>query len=320
MAAQSAYLTRGVVIIPQDLSLAGWPALAAQSDLNTIALHTHGLPSQVREFVDSQAGRQFLRQVEAAGLEIEYELHAMRELLPRQAFDHHPDWFRMNEEGERVPDCNLCPSSEEALEVVAGKAVVLGAALAPSTLRYHLWPDDAAPWCHCPACKDYSESDQCLIVTNGIATALRELYSEAQAAHLCYANTLPPPTRVKPEAGVFLEFAPISRCYQHSIGDPTCTENRAQAELLDENLTLFDRENAMVLEYWLDVSHFPSRLAKALPVRAEVVQRDLEYYASQGIRHVTTFAVFLGADYAATFGVEPVREYGRLAAGTVTGA
>lgn len=42
-----------------------------------------------------------------SGLEVEYELHAMNELLPRSLFAAEPLLFRMNEQGERAADANL---------------------------------------------------------------------------------------------------------------------------------------------------------------------------------------------------------------------
>jgi hypothetical protein len=61
----------------------------------------------------------------------------------------------MSETGERVPEGNLCVHSQEALEIVCQNAIALSRLLRPSTGRYFLWGDDAAPWCRCPKCRDY---------------------------------------------------------------------------------------------------------------------------------------------------------------------
>ena len=68
-----------------------------------------------------------------------------------------------------------------------------------------------------------------------------------------------------------------------------------------------------MLEYWLDVSRFSGwkRPAKKLPWNREVFLADLDTYAGRGIRHVTTFACYIDADYLKRHG-EPLalNDYG----------
>ena len=76
--------TRGVVITPNDVTLGDWQERAKQAGLTTIALHP--FPSTVLKFVQSDDGKQFLEKCDRLGLQVEYELHAMRELLPGNLF------------------------------------------------------------------------------------------------------------------------------------------------------------------------------------------------------------------------------------------
>jgi hypothetical protein len=50
-----------------------------------------------------------------------------------------------------------------------------------------------------------------------------------------------------------------------------------------------------------------------LPWRPDVLESDLATYGSRGIRHVTTFAVYVDAEYRRRYG-EPefIREYGAI--------
>ncbi len=175
--------------------------------------------------------------------------------------------------------------------------------------------------CRCPKCRVLSDSDQALIVENTVLQALRQVDASASLAHLAYVNTLRPPCEVRPESGIFLEYAPILRRYDAPLsrgparldraGAPTHGEHLAA---LDANLELFDRCTAQVLEYWLDVSRFSrmqdQQLAK-LPWHSEVFMDDLNTYASRGIRHVTSFAVYMQGGYVQRFGEPPLNEYGQ---------
>jgi len=308
------FRTRGVVLTPQDLTLSDWPERAKRAGLTTIALHP--TPAAVTEFVQSAVGESFLAKCDTLGLEIEYELHAIGELLPRSLFDHKPHLFRMNDAGERVPDSNLCVHAQEALDVAAANAVAIAQTLRPTTSRYFYWGDDGRPWCHCPKCKGLSDTDQALILENRILAALRDMDPSAELAHLAYLNTLSPPEAVEPAPGVFLEFAPIKRRFDVAIDAP---ENRQHIEFLEANLRVFSAESAQALEYWLDCSLFSKwkRPAVRIPWAPEVVVADLAAYRRLGVRHITTFAVYVDHDYVTRFGEPPIEAYGELLCATL---
>jgi hypothetical protein len=308
------FRTRGVVLVPEDLTWLAWPERARQAGLSTIALHHGASPKYVSDLIQSERGREFLTQCRELGLQVEHELHAMRDLLPRELFAKNPELFRMNDKGERTADCNLCVHAERALDIAAEHAVALAKVLKPTTHRYFYWGDDAQPWCRCPHCRELSESDQALVLENHLLKALRRQDSRALLAHLAYANTLTAPTQSRPARGIFLEFAPIKRRYDLPLDTPGDPENRRHLEALDANLKVFGAANAQVLEYWLDVSRFSKwkKPAVKLPFDERVLAADLDTYGGRGIRHVTTFAVFIDADYMARFG-EPaeLQTYGQ---------
>src|SRR5205085_6788523 len=121
------------------------------------------------------AGKDFLQNCRRLGLRVEYELHAMRELLPRDLFATDARLFRMNDQGQRTADANCCVHSEGALQVIAEHAVAIARVLRPTIGRYFFWGDDAQPWCRCPKCRPYSDSDQALILENSLLRVLRQL-------------------------------------------------------------------------------------------------------------------------------------------------
>jgi hypothetical protein len=309
----SAFKTRGVVLVPEDLTLEDWPERAQRAGLTTIALHHQNSPKAVANLIQSDQGQQFLEACRRLRLEVEYELHAMKELLPRNLFAKDPSLFRMNQQGERTPDANLCVHSRRALEIVGEHATALAKVLRPTTSRYFFWGDDGQPWCRCPKCRELSYSDQALLLENHVYKALREQNDKALLAHLAYSRTLAPPNQVKPEEGVFLEYAPMKRRYDIPYSQQTDRTQVDDLHLLDANMKVFHSETAQVLEYWLDVSRFSEwkKPAVKLPWNRKVLLEDLDTYYSRGIRHITTFAVWIDADYLKRYG-EPtfIAEYG----------
>jgi hypothetical protein len=289
--------TRGVVITPNDVTLGDWQERAKQAQLTTIALHP--FPGTVLNFVRTDDGKHFLEKCDRLGLQVEYELHAMRELLPRNLFQKDKSLFRMNEKDERVADANLCVHSTIALDIAAENALNFARSLKPTTGRYFFWGDDEQPWCRCNRCRGLTDSDQALLFENHLIKALRKIDSKASLAHLAYANTQSPPRTVKREPGVFLEYAPIKRRYDIPYKEQTAPDHQDALSALDANLKVFPADSAQVLEYWLDVSRFSGwkRPAVKLPWRRDVLESDLATYGSRGIRHVTSFAVYVDANY-----------------------
>ncbi|MCC6125358.1 MAG: DUF4838 domain-containing protein [Pirellulales bacterium] len=314
LAAENApFATRGVVLLTGDLSLEDWPERAARAGLTTIGLHHGNSPQIVIDCVKSPAGQKFLEKCKQLRLQVEYELHAMRELLPRKLFAKNPELFRMNDKGERTPDNNCCVHSPRALEILAENALRIAETLRPTTGRYFYWGDDAQPWCACPKCRDLSPSEQAVMVENHLCRALRKSEPQAQVAHLAYTNTLQPPKKVKPEAGVFLEYAPIFRRYDIPYERQQDPKHKDRLSALDANLEVFPKDTAQVLEYWLDISRFSGwkKNSTKLPWKKEVFLADLETYRKRGIRHVTSFAAWIDAAYRDHFGdLSFIDEYG----------
>lgn len=307
------FLTRGVVLTPSELTLADWPQRAKRAGLTTIALHP--FPNKVADFIRSDSGRRFLEQCRELELEVEYELHAVRELMPRERFKTEPDLFRMDDKGVRTPDANCCPSNKDALTLIAEAAVEIARTLRPTTGRYFYWGDDSKPWCRCPKCRGLSESDQALLIENAMCAALRRIDPNAQLAHLAYSNTLMPPKRVKPAEGVFLEYAPFNRRYDVPYEEQKAPGDRDSIAALDANLEVFPRDTAQVLEYWLDIGMLSGRARSKqlikLDWKKDAFLADLESYRKRGIRHVTTFATGVNPTYQKLHGdLSFIDEYG----------
>ncbi len=312
--------TRGVILHSQDLaSSLPWPKLAKEAGLTTIA--THFGPQDVIPFLQSERGRQFLRECEENGLQTEHELHAMSYLLPRDLFKKDPSMFRMNEKGERTPDCNCCAHSSEALSIIAENAVKAARIARSTTHRYFYWLDDGRDGCHCPRCRELSVSDQALLIENAIIKALRsEISPQASLAHLAYAKTFKPPKQIKPDPGIFLEFAPINRSWTVPLSDgkggvPGQPNHKSQLTALDQNLKIFPAETAQVLEYWLDVSLFSrwKKPAVKLPWHPEVCRKDVQTYRDRGIRNITSFAVYIDDAYQKRYGdLSFIKDYGKI--------
>ncbi len=313
---------RGIVLLNDDLNL-HWIKWMKEAGLNVLALHD----LSTRDFdciektiqnIQSDNGKKLISMAIEEGIDIEYEMHALSWLLPRSEFVKHPEWFREDEHGNRVPQNNMCISNRDALDVISENAIKLAQLLPPTTNNYYMWADDAEnASCHCEQCRKFTGSEQNLIMMNAILKGLKKVNSNAKLPFLAYADVLEVPKRIEPEEGIFLEFAPIKRRFDKCINDIDTQENFKYKTVFEEMLSFFDPKHAHVLEYWLDASMFSNwqKPAVKIPFYNEVFLRDVDYYSSNGIDFITSFGAFIDEEYYNAHGIPPVMEYGKGLAG-----
>lgn len=308
---------RGVVLFPEEFS-PFWETQLTDSGLNLLGIHPNpqdGTSVEAMQAFFTPENRAAIARLEKKGFQLEMEMHALSWLLPRSLFSAHPDWFRMNEKGERVPDHNLCVSHPEALACVSERAADLARMFRPASGRYHIWLDDVTDSrCRCERCRRYTAADAALLVYNAILRGLKSADPHATQCYLAYHDTNAVPRLVEPEPGIFLEFAPMDRDLTRPIGDPACEKNRREVQHLHELLAFFGREDAQVLDYWLDNSLLSSwrKPPQLFHINLSTICEDVSYYEALGIERVTSFACYLGDEYVRLYRQKPdIAAYGR---------
>ena len=309
----------GAVLHVRDLSGSfDWPRLAHESGLDVLA--THFSPDDVVPFLKGSAGRRFADACAHYGIGVEHEMHAIEQLLPRELFDSQPELFRLDGEGRRQRSSNGCFTNPRTLEIVSENAVRIARACPSTTGRYFFWLSDFGPTCQCENCRELAPCEQAVLVENAMLRALRcEIGPTVTLSHLAYERLDGVPVRVKPEPGLFLEYAPIRRWRR----DPDIyrredlKEGGDHLEKLDALLRVFPTSTAQVLDYWLDES-LACNYARPLvrldwdPVRTHA---DVAAYVRRGVRNITSFAVTLADDYVKAFGndsISIVNDYARI--------
>ena len=163
---------RGMVIHPHELD-EKWLETMAALGINVLGLHPPG-GEKASETLDAMLRSRdelqpLLEKAKKRGITVEYEMHALSWMIPRKMAQVHPEWFRMNEQGQRVADFNLCASNEAVLEEVSRRAEELAGLLPTEDHLYYFWNDDVSGYrCHCPNCRELSASDQQLLLVNAI--------------------------------------------------------------------------------------------------------------------------------------------------------
>ena len=311
---------RGIIIHAQDCGdyFAG---RLEQTNLNVLGIHPEGgIAAHVSmqkciDMLETEEWRTFHHRMEKAGIAVEFEMHALSWILERDRFDTHRDWFRMTDAGERTPEFNCCASNPDVLDYIRERSAKLAKIFRPDTDKYYFWIDDVATAaCRCEKCRELSASDQALVLYNAIAEGLASVNPKAKLSYLAYFATLPVPTKVRKRDNVFLEFAPLARDFDVSLFDETREKNYSQVKTLPALLDFFGRDDAKVLEYWMDNSLFSGwkRPPKEFRLNAATCAADVAQYRKLGFDSVTSFGCFLGEDYRDLYGDADLSEYDRI--------
>ena len=230
--------------------------------------------------------------------------------MPREYFETHPEYFRMDENGERVIKRNFCVSNAEAMKIITDRALFLAKSLYKCRPVFYFWLDDVRnEKCHCEKCKDYSISDQQLIFLNAAIEKIRTEIPDAKIAYLAYYGTLELPQKIKANDGIFLEYAPIDKFV--SRRDPSLLETAQKERELLFPLIKYFGEDRKILEYWLDNSLFSNwtKPPKELKTDANEILSDVKEYVSLGFYDIATFACYLGSDYEELYGEPDITDF-----------
>lgn len=296
---------RGLVVYPNDITSTGleeWEKRIQKSGVNLIGLHaaTSNDPIDTLEaFVKSKMGRQFLKMCRRLNVDVEYEVHALMFLLPRTLFGEHPEYFRMDTNGQRTEKYNMCFTNPEAVEAIRPQIKAMLRWMKPTTHRYFFWPDDKKHmYCHCEHCRELTPSEQSLTYENQLLDIIRCYDRKASLAHLAYHQTQTAPLKVKAKEGIFLEYAPIFRDYSTLLAPE-------MEQTLTDNLLAFPAFSQHILEYWLDESMQAKWKRNALvPLVYDLEDgtRDVQHYRELGAASITCFATWLNGLYIKLFG------------------
>lgn len=296
-----------LIIHPHEIT-DRWIDVAKKIKLDRLSFHpvggmsAHETLAQLMTTVKDETFRKQIDKLNDAGIEVGYEFHALSYLLPRELFSEHPEYFRVNDKGERTTWGNFCFSNKKAREIICKNAVDLAKELYGSAHEYYFWLDDAKRLtCHCDECKKHTFAHHQLKLMNEIATELRREIPDAKVCYLAYYEGVAIPEDITPVEGVFLEYAPFERYLEPD----TFAFEGEYLELVKNIIEFFGKKDSKILEYWYDNSFYYRRAGNKLVdfnPNNKQIEEDFEFYSELGFEKLSSFACNLCDEYVKLFG------------------
>lgn len=253
-----------------------WIDYLAKLRINNVAIYGQSL-----DWWKSNRAR-YLPLLQKRGMILEFGGHILPSFVPRDLFEEHPEYFRMNDKGERTKDKNFCPNSGAV--AILKKNVRAHFVELPEITYFHAWADDlmGGGWCSCPKCKELPPADQNLISMNAVAGVLDAVNPDASLALLAYHDTGDAPG-LEPAPNLFLFHAPRERCYRHGFDDPACRRNREEYMERWRDLRAMFQKTAPATIH--EFNYYTDGLLdrEMQPPQVETIPADARYFHSVGV-------------------------------------
>ena len=221
--------------------------------------------------------------------------HAAAYLLPFDKYSRErPEYFALQKDGKRLHrdpgrrrfDVHLCLSNPDVRRISAERLLALIDKQKDRTF-FGVSQGDGFAWCRCEKCKALDAvagvemTDRLLDYVNFIARAVAKKYPDKRILTLAYTDaTSPPPTRVRPEPNVMVQFCPYPHRTDCQSHDLTCERNRRGLADLKGWIAKCPR-NMYIFDYprGYKIWHEPFGSFYAM-------KRKLDFYAANGIRGI----------------------------------
>lgn len=205
-----------------------------------------------------------------------YENFLNAKMQDGKLFTAHPDWFGKDDAGKRskLQKRVFCTSNEQAVGFVThGVLEYLNSH--PEIDVFELWPPDGAEWCACVACKALGEpQDRQALLVNHIQGAVDKAKPGVRLEIIAYSKALQPPTRVKLDPRILVDYCPINQSFEVPINDPSSTRNADYVRALTAWRDQFPGDIGLY-------SYYRKYAWKSLPALIpHYMQADLRYYHS----------------------------------------
>lgn len=200
-------------------------------------------------------------------------------------YDAHPEWFGMDEQGERrcEPRYVICTSQPRAVELLID-SVRSYLRAHPEIDTFAFWPPDGAKWCRCDACRSFGpDSEKHVRLVNRVAEALREEFPRLRVECLAYEAYLDPARENTLSPAVMVDFCPIDQCFETQIDDAANSKNRMYATAFQRWRDCFDGQINLY-------SYYRKYVWRSLPlVLPHYIAGDVRWYAANGASGVSIY-------------------------------
>jgi hypothetical protein len=210
-------------------------------------------------------------------------VHTFDRLMPpSEYFDKHPEYFMLDENGNRSNQ-QLCTTNSEVIRIMT-EEVLKFLALCPDTEIVSVSKNDMVKVCHCERCKAMDEAEgshmaSLLYLVNKVAEAVEKEHPNVDVSTLAYLETVDIPKTVRPRKNVIIRLCNDTvGAWNHPF---TPAQDCKFAEILKKWSALHDK--IFIWDYIINYSHFMAPMPNM-----DVIAKDIRFFVENNAQGVMT--------------------------------
>ena len=203
---------------------------------------------------------------------------------PEEYFESHPEFFSMNDKGERINNGQLCLSDKNVREI-ALKKMLAKLKEQPECEFIAFSQNDNDKYCRCENCKKYyrrygSLSATNISAVNYFAKEIKKAYPATNVITFAYQYTEAPPRNMKIEKNVTIFQALMNECKEHLLTDKHCRFNPKMLKCLAGWAEL--TENVFL---WVYITGFLNYLL-GIPKNIRFIYQNFQIYKRYNVKGI----------------------------------
>jgi energy-converting hydrogenase Eha subunit C len=215
-------------------------------------------------------------------------VHTYHQLLPPEIYaDEHPEYFEMNEEGQRLTHRQLCETNQDVQRIVAESALV-ALRKTPEAKLISISKVDGGSTCQCESCKalnlaEGSNAASMLTLVNYVAKTIEKEFPEVTVTTLAYLDTIKPPKTIKPRANVSIRLCNDKCAWPHPF--KSIREFPEFGDIVKEWASVCQK--LYIWDYNVNFSHY----AAPMP-NLEVIADNIRFWCANNAEGLLTQGAF----------------------------
>lgn len=201
-------------------------------------------------------------------------------------FERHPEWFGMNDKGERIRAKGrvFCSSNADAVAYFTTNFLTY-LKDRPEIQVFSLWPPDGASWCECKKCEALgTPPDRQSLLLSHVKAEMAKVRPDVRLETIAYHKTISPPESVPMDRKTLIDICPIAQCFEYQIYDDRSEVNSGYVSNIRAWRKAFEGDISIY-------SYYRKYAWRSLPVVfPPYIQRDLLFYDKEGLQGISTYA------------------------------
>ena len=215
--------------------------------------------------------------------------HNLQRIIPASMFEEHPEYFALNERGQRTTD-QLCFTNPDVLQITVDYLRNLKERYPYSTF-IPISQNDTGGYCHCDECEKVNQeeggvnSGPMLRFVNKVAAVLKDEMPDTYVWTYAYQGTREAPINTVPEDNVIIWLCSIECCFSHTFEECSNLDHKENDDKISSKTFVQDLKDWTAITDKLYIWNYSTNFRNWNQTNPnfDVLLEDMRFFADNGV-------------------------------------